>query len=98
MVLENKDVEMKKAELIFDVGGVLILLDNRLMPERLRLLMKIPPSAGRLLQDVRSSGIGTGIKSVKDLYESFKNKYGLDADYGDFLMAWSVNHREAKRL
>lgn len=78
---------MDKA-LIFDIGGVIIFLDNAIMLRNLSTLMNYPPPAANLLTEIRASGIGVGDLSAQGLYEQLKHSYGIDAPFSEFLEAW----------
>lgn len=80
--------DLDKPVLVFDVGNVLLYIDNDRMLRNVSALLKTPPDAQELLRQIRSSKIGTG-QPVRELWGELSAAYGSDSSYDDFLSAWS---------
>lgn len=89
--------DQRKPALIFDVGNVLVFLENSRMLSNVSALLHQPPGPDLLLHEIRSSPIGTGLP-VKELWRAMRDRYGSDSGYEHFLEAWSSHFSPNQEL
>ncbi len=86
---------MTRPSFIFDVGGVFIRHDNRVMYDRLAARCADPVAAPPKLADgVHDRVVGTGRRSIPDLHRRLVEDYGFSAGYEEFLAIWSSHFSE----
>lgn len=75
--------------IVFDIGGVLIFHDDEVMYGRICNLLKYPPHVSQIKRDIQSSGISTGKRTPRELFQILSKRYCSKADYDEWSVAWT---------
>ena len=88
-----------KFRFIFDVGGVLIGHDDALLCRRIAARCDCPERAQPALScALHDPLLGTGLRSMREVYQQLVAELGFRGDFPEFLELWSSHFHEMTEM